>query len=96
MVMWYNAGDFFMCSDQRSFFKNLVAVFVCLTAVSAIIFCVKAAPVCAEEGRYPENLAWRLVFLLLMSMARNTPPKKVVKVAKKAHTNVQLSTRPKA
>ena len=39
---------------------------------------------------------WHLVFLLLMSIARNTPPKKVVKVAKKAHTNVQLSTRPKA
>ena len=39
---------------------------------------------------------WHLVFLLLMSMARNTPPKKVVKVSKKAHTSVQPSTRPKA
>ena len=39
---------------------------------------------------------WHLVFLLLMSMARNTPPKKLVKVAKNAHTNVQPSTRPKA
>lgn len=47
-----------------------------------------------DEQCAPELLA--LGLLLLMSMARNTPPKKLVKVAKKAHTNVQLSTRPKA
>ena len=33
-----------------------------------------------------------LVFLSLMSIARNTPPKKVVKVAKKAQTSVQFRT----
>lgn len=64
---------FFMCSDQRSFFKNLVAVFVCFTAVSAIIFCVKTAPVCAEEGRYPENLAWRLVTERELSLITQCP-----------------------
>ena len=37
-----------------------------------------------------------LVFLSLMSIARKTPPKKVVKVAKKAHTRVQTRILPKA
>ena len=36
------------------------------------------------------------VFLLLMNIARNTPPKKFVKVAKNAQTSVQLSTLPNA
>ena len=37
-----------------------------------------------------------LVFLSLMNMARNTPPKKLVKVAKNAHTSVQTRTLPNA
>ena len=36
------------------------------------------------------------VFLLLMNIARKIPPKKLVKVAKNAHTSVQLSTLPNA
>ena len=62
-----------MCSDQRSFFQNLVAILVCLTAVSAVVFCVKAAPVGAEEGRYPENLAWRLVTERELSLITQCP-----------------------
>ena len=65
--------NFFMCSDQRSFFQNLVAVFVCLTTVSAVVFCVKALPVYAEEGRYPENLAWRLVTERELSLITQCP-----------------------
>ncbi|MGM9998607.1 MAG: hypothetical protein ACI38Q_04345 [Candidatus Bruticola sp.] len=50
-----------MCSDQRSFLKKLVAGFLCLTTVSALFVCVGTSSLQAEEVRYPENLAWRLI-----------------------------------
>lgn len=62
-----------MCSDQRSFCKNLVAVLVCLTVVGIAVFFIKAFPVYAEEGRYPENLAWRLVTERELSLLTQCP-----------------------
>lgn len=62
-----------MCSDQRSFLKNLVATLVCSTVVGALVFCANVASVCAEEGRYPENLAWRLITERELSLITRCP-----------------------
>ncbi|MGM9992137.1 MAG: hypothetical protein ACI376_04725 [Candidatus Bruticola sp.] len=62
-----------MCSDQRSFLKNLVAVFLCLPVVSALFLCVGTSALQAEEVRYPENLAWRLITEQELSLITHCP-----------------------
>mgnify|MGYP004553635737 CR=1 FL=1 len=62
-----------MCSEQRSFSKILVLLLLCLAVVGPAILDIKAFPVYAEEGRYPENLAWRLVTERELSLITQCP-----------------------